>query len=80
MIFQATITSITDEHGKEAKEKLEQFDIILLLEKFEQHKVQLVSHLGWTEWIGVANARSKEGWNEEASSENDKITVPLLSN
>ena len=70
------IGSITDEHGEEAKKKLEQFDIILLLEKFEQHKVQLVSHLGWTEWIGVANARSKEGWNEEASSESGQDNGP----
>uniref|UniRef100_A0A7S0AGF2 Uncharacterized protein n=1 Tax=Minutocellus polymorphus TaxID=265543 RepID=A0A7S0AGF2_9STRA len=69
------IGSITDEHGEEAKKKLEQFDVILRLEKFEEDKVQLLSHLGWTEWIGVANARSKEVWDEE-SSESDRVNGP----
>ena len=72
--------SITYKHGEDAKKKLEQFDIILRLEKFDEDKVQLVKHLGWTKWIGVANARAKEQVDSFDSNEGDGPTTFEVSN
>ena len=74
------IGSITNEHGGEARKKLEQFDLILRLEKFDEDKAQLVSHLGWTEWIGVANARAKEQVESSSSNEDNGPTTFELNN
>ena len=72
--------SITYKHGEEAKKKLEQFDIILRLEKFDEDKAQLMSYLGWTEWIGVANARAKEQADSFDSNEGNSPDTFELNN
>ena len=72
--------SITYKHGEDAKKKMEQFDIILRLEKFDEDKVQLVKHLGWTKWIGAANARAKEQVDSSDSNEGNGPTAFEVSN
>lgn len=74
------IGSITNKHGEEARKKLDQFDVILRLEKFDEDKVQLITHLGWTEWIGVANARAKEQADSSDSNEDPSPNTFELNN
>lgn len=74
------IGSITNEHGEEARKKLEQFDIILRLENFDEDKVQLISRLGWTKWIGVTNARAMEGGRSTKGDRGNDPTTFELNN
>ena len=73
--FNGTIPfgSINESHAEEAKRQLDRFDHILRLDYFNVDSAQLQKALGWTNWIGVANARSPilEGKSEEKNGFED---------